>query len=622
MADVSFNVFNPYQQQQEELARRQKMADILQQQALQPIERSSYAGIEAPISPFAGLAKVLQMYTSGAEENKIAQEKKLLNEKYQSDLANVLSKASELQAGKPATPEQPPSTPVDDEGNPRTGVPAMPAVPPNPLAAAREYMKHPATQALGMQMLQKNAQMQAFINAGMQQNNPQTNPQTPVSTTPLTPTAPPTANQSSLPTVPQAGQQSITTSTAQPVSSALAKFGGPAGGVSFEVWMQIDPTGAKYTEQLAKDNAEQNKPTDLMRQLKAAGIQEGSPAWNRALTDTATQGGIWTLDPITGKRSLAEGYAAGQGAIQGAQEAEKAKFDIVEVPILQPNGTSIMQKMTRAQAAEMLGRNAPGQNQPLNLRVPTIALGENLARQLANFGKDFRISVDEKEPTPGVQSGGIAASKALPSAQPTGFGVSNPTASDIAAAREKQADKTIIERLDASFSAAQSAEERLKQVQNIRQVLDAPLISGPGATTQMFLSQLANKMYGVSNNETLANTRQLITGLSELSLSARGALKGQGTITESEGALLTKARSAPETLTVPEYKRLFSLFEKQDKRAIQQHEDIRSRAAKSGISNIDFWRVDLPSEAPSKPATLNLSPAAQDAVKKAMGAKP
>ena len=621
MADVSFNVFNPYQQQQEELARRQKMADILQQQALQPIERSSYAGIEAPISPFAGLAKVLQMYTSGAEENKIAQEKKLLNEKYQSDLANVLSKASELQAGKPATPEQPPSTPVDDEGNPRTGVPAMPAVPPNPLAAAREYMKHPATQALGMQMLQKNAQMQAFINAGMQQNNPQTNPQTPVSTTPLTPTAPPTANQSSLLTVPQAGQQSITTSTAQPVSSALSKFGVPAGGVAFEVWMQIDPTGAKYTEQLAKDYAEQNKPTDLMKQLKAAGIIEGSPAWIRALTDIVNQG-IWTLDPITGKRSLAEGYAAGQGAIQAAQELAKAQSDIIDVSIMQPNGTSIVQKMTRAQAVEMLGRNAPGQNQPLNLRVPTIALGENLARQLANFGKDFRISVDEKEPTTGVQSGGIAASKALPSAQPSGFGVSNPTASDIAAAREKQADKTIIERLDKSFSAAQSAEERLRQVQNIKPVLDLPLISGPGATTQMFLAQLANKMYGVSNNETLANTRQLITGLAELSLSARGALKGEGSLTGDEQTLLTKARSAPDTLTVPEYKRLFSLFEKQDKRAIQQHEDIRSRAAKSGISNIDFWRVDLPSEAPSKPATLNLSPAAQDAVKKAMGAKP
>lgn len=601
MADVSFNVFNPYQQQQEELARRQKMADILQQQALQPIERSSYAGIEAPISPFAGLAKVLQMYTSGAEENKIAQEKKLLNEKYQSDLANVLSKASELQSGKPATPEQAPITKVDDEGNPMPGVPAMPAVQPDPLAAAREYMKHPATQALGMQMLQKNAQMKAFMNAGMAGTSPPTQNSATASTIPLTPTAPPIPNQTSLPTSTQA------------IPSALSKFGSPAGGVSMETWLNIDPTGAKYTEQLAKDYAEQNKSTDKIRELRAAGIPEGSPAWNYALTDTATQGGIWRLDK-NGGRSLVPGYAEGLGNVQTAQEAAKANFDVIDVPVRQPDGTTIIQKMTRAQAVSKLGGA-----EPLNLRVKTISEGENLARQLENFGRPFRIEVDEKvnKPVEGVNSTANVINNTT-----AGFGVSNPAESEAAKTAASGSVKAIIDKLDSSFASAQSAEERLRQVQSIRQVLDAPLISGPGATTQMFLSQLANKMYGVSNNETLANTRQLITGLSELSLSARGALKGQGTITESEGALLTKARSAPETLTVPEYKRLFSLFEKQDKRTIQQHEDIRKRAESAKIPNIDFWRVDLPSEAPSKPATLNLSPAAQDAVKRAMGAKP
>jgi len=127
-------------------------------------------------------------------------------------------------------------------------------------------------------------------------------------------------------------------------------------------------------------------------------------------------------------------------------------------------------------------------------------------------------------------------------------------------------------------------------------------------------------MYGVSNEETLANTRQLITGLSELSLSSRGALKGQGTITEGEGALLVKAKSAPESLTVPEYKRLFTLFEKQDKRAIEQHENIRKRAERAGIPNIDFWRVDAPTSQTGK--KLNLSPEAQAALDKATGEKP
>ena len=108
--------------------------------------------------------------------------------------------------------------------------------------------------------------------------------------------------------------------------------------------------------------------------------------------------------------------------------------------------------------------------------------------------------------------------------------------------------------------------------------------------------------------------------MSELSLSSRGALKGQGTITEGEGALLVKAKSAPESLTVPEYKRLFALFEKQDKRAIEQHEDIRKRAEKAGIPNIDFWRVETPSAQTGQP--LKLSPEAQAVVDKAMGRTP
>ena len=78
MADVSFNIANPYQQQQEELSRRQKMAEILQQQSFQPIERTSYAGIEAPISPYAGLAKMLQAYAGAKGQQKVAEERAAL----------------------------------------------------------------------------------------------------------------------------------------------------------------------------------------------------------------------------------------------------------------------------------------------------------------------------------------------------------------------------------------------------------------------------------------------------------------------------------------------------------------------------------------------------------------
>ena len=220
----NFNIANPYQQQQEELARRQKMAEILQQQSFQPMERNSYAGIEAPISPYAGLAKMLQAYTGAKGQQKVAEERAALGEKYQTDLMDTLSKASELQAGRPAMPAQAPVTRVDDEGNPMPGVPAMPAVMPNPQAAAQEYMKHPATQPLGMQQMQKNAQMQAFMNAGNAGNMP---------------AAPAPATEPNAMPAPAGGAPAN-----QPLAAAMNKFGGPAGGIPMAVWMQLDRTGA------------------------------------------------------------------------------------------------------------------------------------------------------------------------------------------------------------------------------------------------------------------------------------------------------------------------------------------------------------------------------------------
>jgi hypothetical protein len=57
--------------QQAELARRQKMADLLQQQASAPIEVQSYKGIQAPIPWTAVLAKALGQYVADNQDRKI-----------------------------------------------------------------------------------------------------------------------------------------------------------------------------------------------------------------------------------------------------------------------------------------------------------------------------------------------------------------------------------------------------------------------------------------------------------------------------------------------------------------------------------------------------------------------
>lgn len=60
----------PYDEDYRSIARREQMAQILQQQAFQPIEVGSYQGIQAPISPISGIAKILQGYLAGQQMDK------------------------------------------------------------------------------------------------------------------------------------------------------------------------------------------------------------------------------------------------------------------------------------------------------------------------------------------------------------------------------------------------------------------------------------------------------------------------------------------------------------------------------------------------------------------------
>lgn len=69
MANItSFSVQSPYDQQMEELKRRQRMAELMQQEAMQPLESQvAPGGMVVPTSPVLGLAKLLQSYMSGKQ---------------------------------------------------------------------------------------------------------------------------------------------------------------------------------------------------------------------------------------------------------------------------------------------------------------------------------------------------------------------------------------------------------------------------------------------------------------------------------------------------------------------------------------------------------------------------
>ena len=88
MADIS--LIDPYSAQQESIARRRRMAQALQQQAQAPMETPQMPGVL--ISPYAGLAKVLQGLVGGYQEAEAAKEYKALGEEARKNQADDLAK--------------------------------------------------------------------------------------------------------------------------------------------------------------------------------------------------------------------------------------------------------------------------------------------------------------------------------------------------------------------------------------------------------------------------------------------------------------------------------------------------------------------------------------------------
>lgn len=101
----NFNLPSPYQTEMAELARRQRMAETLQQQSAEPVQKFGYGGIEVPVSPLTGLAKALNSFTAKQIEKDVLQEQKALNEKYRADQMGDVNRLVSMLEKRNATPE-------------------------------------------------------------------------------------------------------------------------------------------------------------------------------------------------------------------------------------------------------------------------------------------------------------------------------------------------------------------------------------------------------------------------------------------------------------------------------------------------------------------------------------
>jgi hypothetical protein len=154
------------------IQRNEKLAQIMQQQAFQPIDIQSYQGIQAPISPLSGLAKVLQAYmgakgTGDEERIKLNQEAKTEAQQMLAGLQDrPATQGRAAVMGMPEIPAQPATSfkPMgsDYEDNPNlqtapSGNVETPAVPYQPAVAPQAAI--PAQPAMQLTNEEKNKKL-------------------------------------------------------------------------------------------------------------------------------------------------------------------------------------------------------------------------------------------------------------------------------------------------------------------------------------------------------------------------------------------------------------------------------------------------------------------------------
>lgn len=141
-----------YDIEQQNLARRQQIAEAMQQGALAPMGPTEVvSGMAVRRSPLEGIAKILQAYMASKSMGKVREDQVALGNRYREDLKTGMSQFME---GMNAQPGQP--TAIEDESGGHTG-PAM--TPVDVQAAKRSAIlnaiasNHPVLQQLGMSQM-------------------------------------------------------------------------------------------------------------------------------------------------------------------------------------------------------------------------------------------------------------------------------------------------------------------------------------------------------------------------------------------------------------------------------------------------------------------------------------
>jgi hypothetical protein len=160
----------------------------------------------------------------------------------------------------------------------------------------------------------------------------------------------------------------------------------------------------------------------------------------------------------------------------------------------------------------------------------------------------------------------------------------------------KSATSEVGPMLVASKSAAGSAVQQADAANRILNAVNTnQIFSGTGANQKLQLAQIG-QMVGATGNtadEKIANTRSAIQGLAQLTLQGRQQMKGQGAVTESEGALAQRAVSGDVSLTAGELRQLAEAAKRTGKFQYEQHQSMVSALAKDQPNAVPYYQLEV-----------------------------
>lgn len=149
--------------------------------------------------------------------------------------------------------------------------------------------------------------------------------------------------------------------------------------------------------------------------------------------------------------------------------------------------------------------------------------------------------------------------------------------------------------LVASKAAAGGAIQQADAANRILTAVNSDqLFTGAGANQKLQVAQIG-QMLGVTGDTAdakISNTRSAIQGLAQLTLQGRQQMKGQGAVTESEGALAQRAVSGDINFTAGEIRQLAEAAKRAGKFQYDQHQSMVSALAKDQPNAVPYYQLE------------------------------